>query len=73
MVKSLRYDQESRDNSHALIAAGGLRIARHSNSYSNSNCNPAPDGHAIPHGHADARVDLPRVESFGKVVAARPV
>jgi len=73
MVKSLRYDQNSRDNSSAAFAADRLRCTGNADANANFYGNPAPDRDTAPHGHADTRVDLSVAESRGEVGAARSV
>jgi hypothetical protein len=73
MVKSLRDDQENCDDSCVVVLVGRVQRAGHIDAYTDLHGNSAPDRHAAPHGHTDARIDLPCAESFGRVGAARSV
>ena len=72
MVKSLRYDQEIRDNPTAVVVSRLWRIGN-THAHADSHEDAAPDGNTAPHGHADTRADLPATESGGGVGAARAV
>ncbi len=73
MVKSLRYDQKGCDNFSSTVGAGRLRRAGCTDSYADRRGYPASDRDAAPHGHTDARIDLPASESCNEVGAARSV
>ncbi len=73
MVKSLRYDHKGCDNFGDVVSFDGLRRTSYTHAGADIYGNPTPDSHAASHGDTDARIDLPRAKSCGKVGCTRSI
>lgn len=73
MVKSLRYDQKNCDDSCAVVVAGRVQCAGHTDADTDSFGHAASDCNPTPHGHANSDTNLPAGKSGGRVGAARSV
>ena len=72
MVKSLRYDQKSCDDS-AIVSACRVQRTRHANAGAYLYGHATPDRDTAPYSHPDACVELSTAEPCGGVGAARTI